>query len=182
MKGATLAAVTALAFLTTATVSTSAFALDDAHAAHLLSQCFIADDAQDAVANPALEGWSGCCSVSLGYCVECPANPAEACVRLPISRLTFDGPGATLLNQHLSVDDVRHLFEHRLARNGNERLKVGEIREVNSDTIVADIVTDDDSLVERFTSRVARFTVDRHTGMLRPMREAMHPMTGMQPE
>ncbi len=57
----------------------------------------------------------------------------------------------------LSTDDVRHFFEDRLAMHGNKRLKVGEVTEGEDDTIVADIVTLEDSLVQRFK-------VDRHTG------------------
>ncbi len=60
---------------------------------------------------------------------------------------------------HLSTDDVRHFLEHRLARRGNKRLKVGEVKEEGKDSIVADIVTVDDSLVERLK-------VDRHTGRI----------------
>jgi len=57
----------------------------------------------------------------------------------------------------LSIDDVRHFFADRLAMHGNKRLKVGEIKVADDDSIVADIVTLDDSLVQRFT-------VDRHSG------------------
>jgi len=42
----------------------------------------------------------------------------------------------------------------------NPRLKVGEVKEKDADTITADIVTLDNSLVQRFI-------VDRHTGALR---------------
>ena len=59
----------------------------------------------------------------------------------------------------LSVDDVRHFLEHRLARRGNKRLKVGEVKEGDEDAIIADIMTVDDSLVERLK-------VDRHTGRI----------------
>ncbi len=57
----------------------------------------------------------------------------------------------------LSTDGVRHFFEDRLAMHGNKRLKVGEVTEGEDDSIVADIVTLEDSLVQRFK-------VDRHTG------------------
>jgi hypothetical protein len=59
--------------------------------------------------------------------------------------------------QHLSTEDVRHFLEHSLEMRANPRLKVGEVQEVDEDTIVADIVTVDDSLVERWK-------IDRHTG------------------
>ncbi len=62
--------------------------------------------------------------------------------------------------QHLSVDDVRHFFEHRLEQGGNKRLKVGEVREQDDGVvIIVDIVTVDDSLVERLK-------VDRHDGRI----------------
>lgn len=61
--------------------------------------------------------------------------------------------------QHLSPDDVRHFLEHRLERQGNNRLKVGDVKEADEDTIVADIVTVDGSLVDRLS-------VDRHAGTM----------------
>lgn len=62
--------------------------------------------------------------------------------------------------RHLSVEDVRHHFEHRLERYGNDRLKLGQVRESGKESIVAEIVTVDDSLVERLE-------VDRHSGRVR---------------
>ena len=59
---------------------------------------------------------------------------------------------------HLTEDDVRHYFEHRLERRGNERLKVGEVKKLDDDTIVADIVTAKEGAL------VDSFAVDRHTG------------------
>ncbi len=47
-----------------------------------------------------------------------------------------------------------------LTWRGNERLKVGEVKEKDADTITAEIVTKDNSLVERFI-------FDRHTGFTR---------------
>ena len=41
----------------------------------------------------------------------------------------------------------------------NKRLKVGEVKEADDDTIVAEIVTQDGSLVQRLK-------VDRHTGQM----------------
>lgn len=60
----------------------------------------------------------------------------------------------------LSLDDVRHFFADRLARHDNKRLRVGEVKEAEDDTILADIETVDGSLVRRFS-------VDRHTGAVR---------------
>ena len=55
---------------------------------------------------------------------------------------------------------MRHFLEHRLAMQGNPRLKVGEINEKDDDTVVADIVTTDGALVDRFE-------VDRHTRQMK---------------
>jgi hypothetical protein len=60
----------------------------------------------------------------------------------------------------LSVDDVRHFLEHRLAHQGYKRLKVGTIKEKDKDTVAADIVTADGSLVQRLE-------VNRHTGIMK---------------
>ncbi|MEQ9642756.1 MAG: hypothetical protein RIM84_22220 [Alphaproteobacteria bacterium] len=59
--------------------------------------------------------------------------------------------------QHLTKEDVTHYFDHWLARQGNNRLKVGTVNQIDDDTFTADIVTVDDSLVQRFR-------VDRHSG------------------
>ncbi len=62
--------------------------------------------------------------------------------------------------RHLTVDDVRHFLEHRLAWRDNKRLKLGEVKEADEDTIIAEIVTVDGSLVQRLR-------VDRHTGRMK---------------
>ncbi len=59
--------------------------------------------------------------------------------------------------RHLTVDDTKHYFEHHLKNMGHKRLKVGEVKQLDEDSIVAEIVTLDGSLVQRFK-------VDRHTG------------------
>lgn len=64
------------------------------------------------------------------------------------------------LPQDLSAEDVKHMMEHRLAWNGNPNVKVGKVEEKDNDTIVAEIVTQDGSLVDRLE-------VDRHTGQMR---------------
>ncbi len=78
-----------------------------------------------------------------------------------------DGPGYSPRgdvqgNQtlNLTTDDVKSRMERWLVERENPRLKVGEIKEKDADTITADIVTKDNSLVERFI-------VDRHTGFFR---------------
>ena len=69
------------------------------------------------------------------------------------------GKSAIQPDKDLSVDDVRARIERSLKWHGNERLKVGEVKELDDDTIVAEIVTQDDSLVDRLE-------VDRHTGSM----------------
>lgn len=70
------------------------------------------------------------------------------------------GPGMRVTpSQHLTTDDVSHFLDHFLERHGNPRLKVGKVEQVDEDTIIAEIVTVDDSLIQRFT-------VDRHTGQI----------------
>jgi hypothetical protein len=59
----------------------------------------------------------------------------------------------------LSKDDVKANVERWLAMQGNPRLKVGDVTE-QSDTVTADIVTIDNSLVQRLA-------VDRRTGVMR---------------
>jgi hypothetical protein len=69
------------------------------------------------------------------------------------------GRGMGVLPQDLSVENVQHMLEHQLAWQGNPNLKLGKVEEKDEDTIVAEIVTQDGSLVQRLQ-------VDRHTGMM----------------
>ncbi len=73
------------------------------------------------------------------------------------------GPGwnAAGRDLNLSTDNVKNYFERWLAWQGNPRLKVGDVKEKDADTIVADIVTKDNSLVQRFI-------VNRRTGYFQP--------------
>jgi hypothetical protein len=59
---------------------------------------------------------------------------------------------------NLSVEDVRGYLGVQLDRLGNKRLKIGDIKS-DDGTITADIVTVDDSLVQRLK-------VNRHTGAI----------------
>ncbi len=72
------------------------------------------------------------------------------------------GRGDVQNNQalNLTTDDVKTRIERWLTWRGNPRLKVGEVKEKDADTITADIMTKDNSLVQRFI-------VDRHTGVFR---------------
>ncbi|WP_146193124.1 hypothetical protein [Maritimibacter sp. 55A14] len=67
------------------------------------------------------------------------------------------------LRNDLGADDVRHMMEHRLAWQGNPNIKLGNVEEIDEDSIVAEIVTQDGSLVQRIE-------VDRHTGWMQPQR------------
>ena len=62
---------------------------------------------------------------------------------------------------NLSTDNVKNYFDRWLAWQGNPRLKVGDVKEKDADTIVIDIVTKDNSLVQRFV-------VNRHHGYFQP--------------
>lgn len=64
------------------------------------------------------------------------------------------------LPQDLSVESVRHMLEHQLSWQGNPNLKLGTVVEKDADIIVAEVVTKDGSVVQRFE-------VDRHTGGMR---------------
>jgi hypothetical protein len=65
----------------------------------------------------------------------------------------------TALDKDLTVDDVRERLGRNLQMQGNERLKVGDVTRTDDDTIVAEIVTVDDSLVQRLE-------IDRHSGRM----------------
>ena len=65
--------------------------------------------------------------------------------------------------QSVSVDDVRDMLERRLAWQGNPNVKLGKVEEKDSDAILAEIVTQDGSLVERLE-------VDRRSGWTRMVR------------
>ncbi|MHA1597767.1 MAG: hypothetical protein ACTSV1_03515 [Alphaproteobacteria bacterium] len=52
-------------------------------------------------------------------------------------------------DRNLSVDDVRKVLDGMIVMHGNDRLKVGKIEATDDKTIVAEIVTVDDSLVQK---------------------------------
>jgi hypothetical protein len=68
------------------------------------------------------------------------------------------------LNLNISMDDARKYFERMLAIQGNSRLKVGEVKEKDNDTLTVDIVTKDNALVERYL-------VSRRNGFYQPDEE-----------
>jgi hypothetical protein len=78
------------------------------------------------------------------------------------------GPGMMLgwgLRQpdlNLSLNDVKGYFERWLVIAGNPRVKLGQVTEMDANTVTVDIVTTDrEGLVQRYS-------VDRHTGVFRP--------------
>jgi hypothetical protein len=76
-------------------------------------------------------------------------------------RILGPGWGAGQTSVNLSTDDVKTYFERSIAWQRNPLLKVGDVKERDADGIVVDIVTKDNSLVERFI-------VNRHNGLFRP--------------
>ncbi len=64
------------------------------------------------------------------------------------------------LRQDLSAADVKHMIGHRLAWNGNPNVKLGKVEEKDDDTIIAEIVTKDGSIIQKLE-------IDRHTGRMR---------------
>lgn len=80
----------------------------------------------------------------------------------PGSGLAALTAGVVLPARHLSAEDVSHHLEHRLKQAGNPRLQIGDVSETDVDTVTAEIVTTDGSLVERLQ-------VDRHSGVIERM-------------
>lgn len=72
------------------------------------------------------------------------------------------GWGGQNIDRQLTADDVRAIVTGRLAMSGNKRLKVGQVQEKDADTVTAEIVTVDNSLVRRME-------VNRHTGRSTPV-------------
>lgn len=71
------------------------------------------------------------------------------------------GQAAAQTDQDLDIGDVQTRLERWLAMQGNDRLKLGKIEAVDDDTITAEIVTVDESLVRKLA-------VDRHSGQMQP--------------
>lgn len=64
------------------------------------------------------------------------------------------------IDRNLSVADVKANLERWLAWRGNPRLKLGDVKEADKDTITASIVTKQENAV------VDKLQVDRHTGWM----------------
>ena len=71
----------------------------------------------------------------------------------------YSGGGQSALN--LTANDVKGNLERWIASTGNPNIKVGSVVEKDTNTITADVVTKDNSLVQQFS-------VDRRTGFYRP--------------
>jgi len=67
------------------------------------------------------------------------------------------GTGA---GQDLTVEDVKKYLGRLLEGHGNKRLKLGKVTQPDKDTIVAEIVTADNSLVQKLS-------IDRHNRTIR---------------
>lgn len=52
------------------------------------------------------------------------------------------------IDKDLNVDQVRDIVEGRIAAMGNSNLKIGDVAETSDNTVLVDIVTQDDSLVQ----------------------------------
>ncbi len=70
------------------------------------------------------------------------------------------GPRTALPGEDLTAEDVRARLRNWLRHMGNPRLELGEVKEVDEDTIIADIVTKEGKVL------VDRFRIDRHTGAM----------------
>ncbi len=62
--------------------------------------------------------------------------------------------------RHLAAYDLRHLPEHRLARQGCKRLVVGSVAEMDEDVIVAQIVTAEGAVARELE-------LDRRSGLVK---------------
>jgi hypothetical protein len=73
------------------------------------------------------------------------------------------GPGwyTPWADLNLTTDNAKTCFDRWLVWQGNPRLKVGDVKEKDTGSITVDIVTKDNSLVQRFV-------VDRRKGWVRP--------------
>ena len=60
------------------------------------------------------------------------------------------GLGVVTPTRNVSIDDVHDHFERLLQAQGNPRVKLGEIKDTDKDAIIAEIVTTEGSLVDRF--------------------------------
>lgn len=92
-----------------------------------------------------------------------PAPGADHGAALTLALSTGMGgmatPGANV-DRKLTVASVRTVLSARLAMGGNPRLTLGEVTARDADTIIAEVVTVDKALVDRFSvnRKTGRFT------------------------
>ncbi|MCW9033544.1 MAG: hypothetical protein OQK35_02625 [Alphaproteobacteria bacterium] len=64
------------------------------------------------------------------------------------------------IQKELSTTDVQQMMEQRLTWQGNPNLKLGKVEERDASTIIAEVVTKEGSLVQKFE-------INRYTGWIR---------------
>ncbi|MDP2357020.1 MAG: peptidoglycan-binding domain-containing protein [Beijerinckiaceae bacterium] len=69
------------------------------------------------------------------------------------------GLGVVMPSRNVSVEDVREHFERYIQAEGNPRVKLGAVNDLDSGSIVAEIVTVDGSVADRFS-------VNRRSGII----------------
>ena len=73
----------------------------------------------------------------------------------------MNGQGQSQGQPALSTEEVTRMMEQRLAWMGNPNVKLGKVEAKDDDTIIAEIVTKDGSLVQKLA-------INRHTGWMQP--------------
>lgn len=90
-----------------------------------------------------------------------PGADQGAALALALGMGMGNGPAVSVpgvaVDRKLTVESVKRVLSARLAIGGNPRLRLGEVRERDSESILAEIVTVDKALVDRFV-------VDRKSG------------------
>lgn len=90
-KTIALAGVAAILALIALGASSPAYAtgkkVNQKTAGDLLTMCALTEDHYPAVSDPKTEGWEGCCSTSLGYCIECPVGNVTKCIKFPAKKV-----------------------------------------------------------------------------------------------
>jgi len=79
----------------------------------------------------------------------------------PSGREPYGSGAVPAPDRQLSTDEVRSFLDHWVQRHGLTGLTVGDVLEVDEDTIVAELADRDGKVVQRYE-------FDRHTGAMRP--------------
>lgn len=96
-----------------------------------------------------------------GACRGGPGMEGHGRMSSMMGPLGMFGPDAKA-DKQLTGDDAKAIINGFVAMRGNKRLKAGEVTEKDADTLVADVVTVDNSLVQRFE-------INRKTGRFTPI-------------